>query len=115
MKKSKDENFKWLRLLYTIQQNKSNATKRIQAFAKGIEERKVKFDGKYTYWFECEEYSKDEQNSHFMQGHRHKIFNDDEVEKIKKMCTNGISNRQIAKQMKCSETTIRNYRKKIGF
>lgn len=115
MKNLEDIKFKWLRLLYTIQKNESNATKRIQSFAKGIEDREVQFDGKYKYWIECEECSKKEQNSHFVRGHRHKMFNSDEIDKIKIMCANGMSNRQIAKKMKCSETTIRNYRKKIDF
>ena len=115
MGKQEDKNYKWLRLLYTIQKNKSNAAKKIQMYAKGIEERKVYFDGVSKYWIECVQCTKKVQNSHFRRGHRHKMFNAEEIEKIRTMCIKGISNRKIAKEMKCSEATIRNYRKKSGF
>lgn len=115
MREQECKNQKWLRLLYKIQINRSNAVKTIQRCANGIEERKVYFDGVSKYWFECEECTKKAQNSHFVRGHRRKIFNAKDIEKIKTMCNKNISNRKIAKEMKCSETTIRNYRKKIGF
>lgn len=46
-----------------------------------------------------------------MNGKRKKIFNEKDIEEIKRLKKEGISNRRIAKIMKCSETTIRNYLK----
>lgn len=115
MEEQEHRRYKWLRLLYKIQENKSPAVSKIKIATKAIEERKVYFDGISKYWFECEECTEKEQNSHFVRGHRHKKFNTDEIEKIKTMSAKGISNRQIAKEMGCSETTIRNYRKNLIF
>lgn len=115
MGEQEDKYYKLLRLLYTIQKNGSNAVKKIQAYAKAIEERRICFDGVSRYWIECVQCADKVQNSHFVRGHRHKMFNADEVEKMKIMCMKGVSNRKIAKEMKCSEATIRNYRKKSDF
>lgn len=46
-----------------------------------------------------------------MNGRRKKIFNQNDIIKIKEMSKNGISNRKIAKEFHCSEKTIRNYLK----
>lgn len=115
MDEQEHRRYKWLRLLYKIQENKSPAISKIKTYAKAIEERKVCFDGISKYWFKCEECTEKEQSSHFIRGHRHKKFNTDEIEKIKTMSMKGVSNRQIAKEMRCSETTIRNYRKNLMF
>lgn len=47
----------------------------------------------------------------FVQGHRHKIFDNEQIDKIKILKCKKMSNRQIASIMKCSEKTIRNYLK----
>lgn len=49
--------------------------------------------------------------SEFKQGHRKRMFNDEDVEEIKKLYATGISKNQIAKIKGCSEKTIRNYLK----
>jgi DNA-binding NarL/FixJ family response regulator len=49
--------------------------------------------------------------SEFKQGHRKKMFNEEQVEEIKQLYADGISKSQIAKMYKCSEKTIRNYLK----
>lgn len=49
--------------------------------------------------------------SEFIQGHRKKIFTNQQLEEIKQMYKDGISKNQIAKKFKCSEKTIRNYLK----
>lgn len=51
--------------------------------------------------------------SEFSQGHRKKIFNNQQIEEIKQMYQNGISKNQIAKKFNCSEKTIRNYLKEV--
>lgn len=49
--------------------------------------------------------------SEFKQGHRKKMFNDAEIENIKKLYDKGMSKNKIAKLKGCSEKTIRNYLK----
>lgn len=49
--------------------------------------------------------------SEFKQGHRKRMFNDEDVEKIKELHSTGLSKNKIAKMYKCSEKTIRNYLK----
>lgn len=44
-------------------------------------------------------------------GHRKKVFSGLEVDKLKRMKRDGMSNRSIAKEMNVSEKTIRNYLK----
>ena len=66
-----------------------------------------------------EEYNKISQNTiettiyakPFIQGHRHKLFDVEQIKRIKNLKSQGMSNRKIAKIMKCSEGTIRNYLK----
>ncbi len=42
-------------------------------------------------------------------GHRKKMFNNKDIEKIRKLKEENTSNRQIAKILKCDEKTVRNY------
>ena len=49
--------------------------------------------------------------SEFKQGHRKRMFNEEQVEKIKQLYADGMSKNQIAKMYRCSEKTIRNYLK----
>lgn len=51
--------------------------------------------------------------SEFIQGHRKKIFNDEQTKKIKQLYQNGMSKNKIAKMFNCSEKTIRNYLKEV--
>lgn len=49
--------------------------------------------------------------SEFKQGHRHKMFNEKQIQEIKKLKSQGVSNVKIASMYNCSEKTIRNYLK----
>lgn len=49
--------------------------------------------------------------SEFKQGHRKKIFDQNQINEIKEMYFGGISKNKIAKHFGCSEKTIRNYLK----
>lgn len=49
--------------------------------------------------------------SEFRQGHRYKVFNDRQIDKINQMKSQKISNVKIAKVFGVSEKTIRNYLK----
>ncbi len=46
-------------------------------------------------------------------GHRKKMFNNKDIEEIRKLKEENTSNRQIAKILKCDEKTIRNYLREI--
>ncbi len=49
--------------------------------------------------------------SEFKQGHRKRMFTDEDVEKIKELYATGVSKNKMAKRYGCSEKTIRNYLK----
>lgn len=55
-----------------------------------------------------QDYEKEKKNINFR---KPKLFNNSQVEKIKELKKQGLSNIRIAKVMGCSEGTIRNYLK----
>lgn len=100
-------NFKWLRLLYEIQNNNSKSNGRIKLFANSIEERKVVKIG-HLYYLKSDEKQK---VKIFVRGRKPKIFTTEQIKEIKQLKKQGKSNVQIAKIYHCSEKTIRNYLK----
>lgn len=110
--------FRWLRLLYEIQNNGSKSNGRIKCFASNIEKRKVIKVGNLYYLSDISDLEEDTTKSDkkqkakiFVRGRRPKMFTEEQIEKIKQLKKQGKSNVQIAKTYHCSEKTIRNYLK----
>ena len=110
--------FRWLRLLYEIQNNGSKSNGRIKWFASNIEKRKVIKVGNLYYLSDVSDLEenttksdKKRKSKMFIRGRRPKMFTTEQIEKIKQLKKQGKSNVQIAKIYHCSEKTIRNYLK----
>lgn len=110
--------FRWLRLLYEIQNNRSKSNGKIKCFASSIEKRKVIKSGNLYYLSDVSDLEENTTKSDkkrktkiFVRGRRPKMFTAEQIEKIKQLKKQGKSNVQIAKICHCSEKTIRNYLK----
>ena len=112
-----EKNQDFLRLIYTLQNNKSNAVLEPKRISKNIESRKVQrfYDSnkkEFFYYIENSYFAENKTKCDIkMQGRKPKKFGQDEILEMQKMSKSGISNIKIAKHFKCSETTIRNYLK----
>lgn len=113
-----NKNQKFLALIYSLQNNNSNAARDAKRKAEKLQKKKVYavYDfGKMEFIYYLNptdaEKAKNQTKSakSFIQGHRHKIFTNQDIENIKDLKKQGLSNRKIAKIYHCDEKTIRNY------
>lgn len=115
-----DKDQKFLALIYSLQNNNSNAAKDARKKAEKLQKKKIfaVYDfGKMEFFYYLIDAEKAEIKTKsaksFVQGHRHKMFSNKDIENIKNLKKQGISNRKIAKIYHCDEKTIRNYLNKI--
>lgn len=119
MKIDTEKDQQLLSLLYSLQNNNSNATLTPWRVANAIEKRKVykafNWDiKKYVYSLEpISDHQKRQKKASFKKaiGGRPQILSQQDKENIDQWKAAGTSNRQIAKMLKVSEGTIRKYLK----
>lgn len=100
------KNQKFLRLIYRIQNNDSNAINSVKRALDDMEVGNVRYINGVFYA------DAQKPNPIIMNGKKPKMFTEEQQEEIRKMFyIEKLPKTQIAKKMRCSEKTIRNYLK----